>query len=154
VSTTRTPSMLRSVRRTSAGSRTSRAFVPMALIVTLGLGVAGCGGSSKPAYCSDRTTLQNDANNVKSSVSGGDLSSLLSQVTTIKSDATALVNAAKTDFPSQTSAIKTSVDTLATAVNALPSSPSASQIASLAVDVASVVSTIKGFSDATSSTCG
>jgi hypothetical protein len=130
-------------------------LVPIALIVVLGLAAAaGCGGSSsKPAYCSDKSTLQSDVDALKSSVSGGDFSSLQSQVATIKSDATSLANSAKADFPSQTSAIKTSVDTLTSSVNALPSSPSTSQAAAVAADAASVVSSVKSFSDATSSKC-
>jgi hypothetical protein len=88
--------------------------------------LAGC-GSSKPAYCSDRTNLNNAVNNLPSVASSSGISGLASQVTTIKNDATSLVNAAKSDFPTETSAVKTSVDTLASAVKALPSSPSSSQ---------------------------
>ena len=132
-------------------------FVPAALVATfalLAVVAAGCGGSSsKPAYCSDKTTLQSDVNALKSSLSSGDVSSLSSQVSTIKTDATTLVSSGKSDFPSQTSAIKASVDTLTTAVNALPSNPSTSQIAALAVDAASVLSSVNSFSDAASSTC-
>jgi hypothetical protein len=129
--------------------------VTVALMAALAvLGAAGCGGSSsKPAYCGDKTTLQNDVDALKSSLSSGDVSSLSSQVSTIKTDATTLVSSAKSDFPSQTSAITTSVDSLTTAANALPSNPSTSQIAALAVDAASVLSSINSFSDATSSTC-
>ena len=58
-------------------------------------------------------------------------------------------SSAKSDFPSQTSAIKSSVDTLSGAVNALPSNPSPAQVAAIATDAASVVSSVKSFSDAT-----
>ena len=57
------------------------------------------------------------------------------------------------DFPSETSAIKSSVDSLSSAVKALPSSPSTSQIAAIGVDVAAVTSSVKSFNDATSSKC-
>ncbi len=62
-------------------------------------------------------------------------------------------NAAKTDFPSETSAIKSSVDTLSSAVKALPSNPSAKHMSPLAADAAGVVTSVKSFSDATSSKC-
>jgi len=129
--------------------------LPIALAATLGLLAAtGCGGSSsKPAYCSDKSTLQSDVGALKSSVSGGDFSSLQSQVTTIKTDASSLSKSAKSDFPSETSAMKTSIDTLSASLNALPPNPSTSQAASVAADAAGVVTSVKSFSDATSSQC-
>ena len=131
------------------------ALVPIALVASAALiTTTGCGGSSsKPAYCSDRSTLQSDLQGLSVPTSSSDISSLKSQLTTIQSDATALVNSAKSDFPSETSAIKSSVDTLSNAVKALPSSPSTSQIAAIAVDVAAVTSSVKSFDDATSSKC-
>jgi hypothetical protein len=131
-----------------------RVRVPAAILVAVvGLiALAGC-GSSKPAYCSDRTNLENSIKNLPSSVSSSGISSLPSQVTTIKNDATTLVNAAKSDFPTQTSAVKSSVDTLASAVKALPSNPSAAQIAALGLDANNVVSSVKSFVDNSKSKC-
>jgi hypothetical protein len=142
-------------RRSRVKAGRASMFVPVALIAALTVFfAAGCGGgSSKPAYCGDKTTLQSDVDALKSSLSSGDVSSLSSQVSTIKTDATTLVSSAKSDFPSQTSAITTSVNTLTSAVNALPSNPSTSQIAAVAVDAASVLSTVNSFSDAASSSC-
>ena len=110
--------------------------------------LTGC-SSSKPAYCTDRATLENSVKGL-TSVS---ISTLKSQLSQIQSDATALVNSAKSDFPSQTSAISSSVSALKNSVTALPSSPSASQIATVGKDAASVVSSVKNFTDATSSQC-
>jgi hypothetical protein len=59
-----------------------------------------------------------------------------------------LVNAAKNHFPSETSAVKSSVDRLAGAVTAHPSDPSAAQTAAIAADSASVVSSANKFVDA------
>jgi conjugal transfer/entry exclusion protein len=131
-----------------------RAFirVPVGMVATVALvALAGC-GSSKPAYCSARTNLENSVKNLPSSVSSG-ISALPSQVTTIKNDATTVVNDAKSDFPTETSAVKSSVDSLQSAVKALPSSPSATQIAALAANAASVVSSVNSFSDASKSKC-
>ena len=131
----------------------ARARVPVAMVVAGALvALAGC-GSSKPAYCSDRTNLNNAVKNLPSVASSSGISGLASQVTTIKNDATSLVNAAKSDFPTETSAVKTSVDTLASAVKALPSSPSASQIAAIALDAGNVVSSVKSFVDTSKSKC-
>ncbi len=143
----------------SARSRRSRirqggtwARVLLALVVAAGVvALAGC--SSKPGYCADRTSLENSVKGLTSlNVSSG-VSGLKSQVATIESDATALVSSAKGDFPSQTSAITSSVDALKNSVAGLSSSPSAAQIATVTKDAASVVSSVKTFTDATSSQC-
>jgi len=110
--------------------------------------LAGC-GSSKPAYCTDRTSLQNS---VKGLTSSG-ISGLKSQLKQIQSDASTLVSSAKGDFPSETSAITSSVNTLKSSVTALPSSPSAAQIATVTRNAAGVVSSVKGFVDASNSKC-
>ncbi len=125
----------------------ARLAVAAAAIAVVAL--AGC-GSSKPAYCTDRANLENS---VKGLTSAG-ISGLKAQLTRIHSEATALVNSAKSDFPSQTSAISSSVNALKNAVAALPSNPSAAQIATVTKDAANVVSSVKSFTDATSSQCG
>ncbi len=128
--------------------------VSLALVALVALAAAaGCGSSSKPAYCKDRTNLENSIKNLPSAASSSGISGLESQLTTIQSDATAAVDAAKTDFPSETSALKSSVDTLSSAAKALPSSPSATQIAAVALDAANVVSAVKAFTSATKSKC-
>jgi hypothetical protein len=112
------------------------------------IALAGC-SSSKPAYCTDRTNLQNS---VKGLTSAG-ISGLKTQLTQIQSDSTALVSSAKGDFPSETSAITSSVDALKSSLAALPSSPSATQVAIVGRDAASVVSSVKSFVDASNSKC-
>jgi len=133
-------------------SRQGSAWVRVPLVLAAAattVALASC-GSSKPAYCTDRTNLQNS---VKGLTSSG-ISGIRSQLTQIQSDATTLVNSAKGDFPSETSAITSSVSTLKSSVAALPSSPSAAQIATVTRDAASVVSSVKSFTDASSSKCG
>jgi hypothetical protein len=123
--------------------------VPLVLAAAAtAVGLAGC-GSSKPAYCTDRTNLQNS---VKGLTSSG-VSGIKTQLKQIQSDATTLASSAKSDFPSETSAITSSVNTLKSSVTALPSSPSATQIATVTRDAASVVSSVKSFVDASNSKC-
>ena len=138
--------------RSHAGRVATRVSLALVALVALAA-AAGCGSSSKPAYCKDRTNLENSIKNLPSAASSTGLSGLQSQLTTIQSDATAAVDAAKTDFPSETSALKSSVDTLSSAVKALPSNPSTTQIAAVALDAANVVSAVKGFTSATKSKC-
>ena len=103
--------------------------VAAACLAAAGLvGLAGCGGSSKPAYCSDRSNLESSIKGLTSLNRSSGISGLKTQVQTIQSDATKLVSSAKSDFPSQTSAIKSSVAALESAVKALPSQPSATQL--------------------------
>jgi len=125
----------------------------MCLIAAGLVGLAGCGGSSKPAYCSDRSSLESSVKGLTSLDASSGISGLKAQLNTIQSDATKLVSSAKSDFPSQTSAIKSSVAALQSAVKALPSHPSATELGTVATAAASVVSSVKSFTDATSSQC-
>ena len=127
-------------------------LVVVAIVAATLLALSGC-GSSKPSYCSDVSNLTNSVKDIKGQVTSGGVSALQTQLTKIKDDATKAVNSAKSDFPSETSALKTSVQSLETAVKALPSNPSASQLAGLATTGAGVVSSVKNFADSTKSKC-
>ena len=135
-------------RHGGAWARVLLAFVAAMGVVVL----AGC-SSGKPAYCSDRTSLQNSVKGLTSLNASSGVSGLESQVKTIQSDASTVVSSAKSDFPSETSAITSSVDALKSSVAALSSSPSAAQIATVAKNASSVVSSVKSFIDASNSKC-
>src|SRR4249919_1458343 len=135
-------------KRSRARQDSAWVRVPLVLAAATAVSLAGC-GSSKPAYCTDRTNLQNS---VKGLTSSG-VSGLKSQLKQIQSDATTLVDSAKSDFPSETSAITSSVNALKSSVTALPSSPSTAQIATATRDAAGVVSSVKSFVDASNSKC-
>ena len=118
----------------------SRARVRAAVLAACALvlvAASGCGGSSasKPGYCSDRSKLESSIKGLTSVSLSGGLSGVQAQLTTIQNDATALVASARSDFPSQTSAIRSSIDALQADVRGLASSPSATQIASIVTDV-------------------
>jgi len=137
--------------RANANRSRSRGSVACAVAVGV-IALAGC-GSSKPAYCTDRSNLENSIKGLTSlNVSSG-VSGLKSQLQKIQSDATALVNSAKSDFPTETSAISSSLTTLEGTVKALPSSPSATQIATIASQVSAVVTSVTNFTNATKSKC-
>ncbi len=151
----RTPNLGR-IRRIGSRDHVRSIWIPasIAVIAVFALVAAsGCGGSSKPAYCSDVSSLQDSVNGLQGSVSSGGVSGLQSQLKTVQSDAKSVVNSAKSDFPDQTSAIKSSVDTLSSAIDTLPANPTASQIAVVAADTTNVAKSVKSFSDATDSKC-
>jgi len=137
------------VGRVGTWARAAVALVAVAVVVAM----TGC-GSSKPAYCTDRTNLENSIKGLSHPDLSNGLSSLEAQVKKIESNATTLVNSAKSDFPTETSAITSSVDALKSAVTQLASDHSAANIAAVTADAASVVKSVKSFTDATSSKCG
>ncbi len=132
---------------------TFRRVIAACVTIILIAALSAC-GSSKPAYCSNRTSLENSVKGLTSlNTSGGVVSALRSQLTKIQSEATALVSSAKSDFPSETTAVTSSVNALESTVKSFPSSPSAANIAALASQVSSVVTSVKSFTDSTSSKC-
>ena len=133
----------------------SRVFSIMVVLAAAALVAAGCGGDDKPAYCSNVSDLQqsvDDLKNVQLKESGS-LSTLQTDVQKVQSDADAVVSSAKEDFPNETSALKSSVSSLSTTINELPSSPTAQQLAALAPEINSVVTAAKDVDSATSSAC-
>ncbi|MBV9413340.1 MAG: hypothetical protein JO363_00025, partial [Solirubrobacterales bacterium] len=71
----------------------------------------------------------------------------------VKTDANAVVTQAKGDFPNETSAIRSSIDALTSAVNALEANPSAGQIATVTGAASNAVSSVKSFIDASKPKC-
>lgn len=125
--------------------------VPVAAAVAL----AACGGSSKPGYCSDRSTLEQsvkDIGNVKVTQRGG-VKQLQSQLQTVETNAKKVTSSAKSDFPSETSAIDTSVNGLKASIQGLGSSPSTTQVAAVATNAKAVVDSVQSFVKATDSKC-
>ena len=128
-------------------------MIPLALAAAA-LVVAGCGSSDKPAYCSNVSDLQQSVDDLKDvQLESGALSTLQTDVQKVQSNANAVVSSAKEDFPSETSALKSSVSSLSTAIEQLPSSPTGQQLAPLVPEISSVVTAAKNLSSATSSAC-
>ncbi len=126
-----------------------RRLILCGLLIGVAALIAGC-GSSKPAYCKDRSALQESVSSV--SVSGG-ASALKTQLQTIESQAKSLVSSAKSDFPNETTAIDGAVSSLQKSVQALSSSPTPAQLAAVALDVKNTVTSVSAFTSATKSKC-
>lgn len=110
----------------------------------------GCG---KPQYCSDLSTLQTAVKNLPSSATSGGVSGLESQLKTIQSDATALSASAKSDFPSETNNVTSTIGQLEASIKELPSKPSAAQLATVGINASAVVNSVQAFQNATSKDC-
>ena len=117
--------------------------------------LAACGGSSKPSYCGKTADLKKSIQDLGSvNVVQGGTNALTSALSSVQSNATAVVNSAKSDFPDQTSAISSSIDALKKSAQSLASSPTQpAVIAQVPGQVSAVVKSIQDFSSATSSKC-
>jgi Flp pilus assembly protein TadD len=117
--------------------------------------LSACGGSSKPSYCKQTASLKqsvSDLGNVN--VVQGGTDALTSALSKVQSDANAVVNSAKSDFPNETTAITNSIDALKKSASSLASSPTQpAVIAQIPGQVSAVVTSIQNFSDATKSKC-
>ena len=131
----------------------ARIRVLLACVAIATVALVGC-GSSKPAYCTDRSNLQNAVNGLTSLTASSGVSAWESQAQKVHTAATALVNSAKSDFPSQTSAITSSVNGLKSSTAALRSSPSAATIVAVTQAASNVKNSVTSFKNATNSQCG
>jgi uncharacterized phage infection (PIP) family protein YhgE len=126
----------------------------MCALTAAALVAAGCGGSSKPAYCSNVSDLHQSVDDMKGlELGSGAVSKLQTDVKKVKSNADAVVSSAKQDFPQQTNALKSSVSSLSNAIDQLPSSPTVQQLVPLAKQISGVVTSAKDLTSATSSAC-
>ena len=122
------------------------------LFVSTGLVLAAC-GSSKPAYCSDRATLEKSVKELPGLVTSANLSGLRTQASEIQARAAKLTDSAKRDFPTESSAVRRDVDALVSSVRTLPPKPSTQDYAKVALDAATAVSSVSNLSRATNSKC-
>lgn len=131
-----------------------RARCRVALIAVIAAaGLAGCGSSDKPEYCSKTDDLKGAVDDLNGDVTSANFSNVPSDLATVQSDAYEVVGAAKQDFPAQTTALEASVSSLSGAVKDVPDSPSSQELLQLAPYVSSAASAVKAFSDETQSEC-
>ncbi|HEY3186441.1 MAG TPA: hypothetical protein VGJ70_03130 [Solirubrobacteraceae bacterium] len=115
---------------------------------------AGCGGSDKPGYCDDRDNLEQSVNGLKDiNLSEDGVKSVQTQVQKIETDARAFTQSAKSEFQPQSTALKSSLSALGTAVGEAVSSPSAQSLATVADDISKVGTAFNDLADATSQKC-
>jgi hypothetical protein len=129
----------------------SGAVAALAVAVAL----SGCGGSSKPGYCKQTENLKKSVQALGSvNIIAGGTNALTSALKDVESNASAVVSSAKSDFPNETSAINSSLNTLKNSAQSLASSPGQpGLIAQIPGQVSAVVTSIQDFSNATKSKC-
>ena len=133
----------------------------MAALASLGFVVAaplwGCGSSSssKPSYCAQQEELKQSVKALgEVNVAQGGTNAVKAALSKVESSAKGLVEATKSEFPTQTQALSSSISELSKSVGALSSSSSAATIAAIPAQVVAVGSAASGLASATSSKCG
>ncbi len=136
-------------------TRPRAALVAVGVALSAVLALSACGGSSKPSYCSQVNNLKNSIEDLgKVNVLQNGTGALTSALSKVESSAKSVVDSAKGDFPSQTSAISSSVSTVKTTVTQLVSNPKQpALIAELPGQVGAVSSSISTFISDTQSKC-
>lgn len=135
-------------------TRPRAAILPaLAALATL-VSLAGC-GSSKPSYCAKETELKESVQALgEVNVVQGGTSAVTSALGKVESDAKELVAAAKSEFPTQTAAIDSSISALSATVGELSSSPTnTAAAAKIPGEVAALGSAVTQFTSAAGSKC-
>ena len=130
-----------------------RTAVAVALAALALLG-ASCGDGGAPGYCSDVDDLEQSVKDLGSvDVVQGGTDAVTEAVDEVEDNARSAVDAAKSDFPDETSAISESIARLKTATAELTDAPTAEDAARAAGAVAAVVTAVDDFVGATGSEC-
>ena len=117
-------------------------LLPAAVLVLSGL-AAGCSSSSnsssKPAYCTAASQLKTSVHDLGNiTINVHDLSSVNTAVSKVQADATKLATDVKSAYPSQTTALRTSLSSLETAVKSAMAQPSLTTVAAVVSSVTQV----------------
>jgi hypothetical protein len=115
-------------------------LVPAAALVLATL-ATGCSSSSssKPAYCTAASQLKTSVHELGNiTINVHDLSSVNTAVSKVQADATKFASEAKSAYPSQTTALKTSVSSLDSAVKSAMAQPSLTTVAAVVSSVSQV----------------
>ena len=142
------------------------------LLVVGAVALAGCGSSgssnagssqpqasttasSKPAYCASLENLKASVRAIPglSEIKQNGTSSLDAAVAKVKTNATAVVNDAKTQFKSQTSALDSAIGTLATSVSQLAKPPTVAQLKALRPQLSAVGTAARELESSASPKC-
>lgn len=134
-------------------SRTKKILLTAAVVPASLALLAGCG--SKPEYCQKTDELKQSINDFGSSLKTANPDQISSAATNVENAGDAVVQAARTDYPQQTSSLRNTIDAVSTDINELSgSSDQAKVIANLGLDLLQLRADFSAFQKATSSDCG
>ena len=121
----------------------------------LGASLVGCGGNDKPAVCGSVDTLTGSIGDLMdiSLTSSGALSSLQTQLTTVRSDFDAVKTDAKSQFATQITEVDTSYSALRTSADTATSTPSGATIAAAAAALSAFASSVQTLITDVQATC-
>jgi hypothetical protein len=121
----------------------------------LGVSLVACGGNDKPAVCGSVDTLKGSISDLKNIdiTSSGAVSSLQTQLTTVKDDFDAVKTDAKAQFSTQIDAVDGAYTTLVSTANTAKSSPSAANLATLAAAASAMYAALQTLVSDVQATC-
>jgi len=121
----------------------------------LGASLVACGGKDKPAVCNSVDTLESSITDLKNIdiTSSGAVSSLQTQLTTVKSNFDAVKADAKSQFSTQIDAVDSAYTTLVSTATTAKSSPSAANLATLAAAASAMLSNLQTLVSDVQATC-
>ena len=116
---------------------------------------ASSNNSSKPAYCTSLDNLKTSTKAIPSlaQIKQTGTTSLSSALANVKTNATAVVNDAKAEFKSQTSALDSALSSLSTSVSQLSSPPTAAQLRALRPQLTAVGTAARNLENSASPKC-
>lgn len=133
-------------------SRTTRTASALAVALSLA-GAWGC-GEDEPAYCGDRDALEESIDGLAEvDVRADGIDALQTQLQDVQTDASALVDATRSEFGPEADQLKTAVSSLGTAVERAGESPSADTLTGIATALSGVQTAFSQLSDAVGDGC-
>lgn len=132
------------------------AVVGLLALLIGGALLAGCGSSSKPAYCSPVSKVENAVKSLPTvdDVKKNGLGTLKTAVLQLQKNATSAVSQAKSDFSGQTTALRSAVDALTSTIKQVTGTPSLQTLTQLPAELSAVSTAAKNLQTAVSSKCG
>jgi tRNA A58 N-methylase Trm61 len=126
-----------------------KAIAPVTLaVLVLVLVGAGCGGDDEPSYCSELNDLQQSVRNLGDvDIVAGGTNAVRDALAEVEASARSTVDAARSDFPDETSAISESISSLEASAQQLGASPTVEQAGQLAGDVQAVARSVSDLAD-------
>jgi ElaB/YqjD/DUF883 family membrane-anchored ribosome-binding protein len=128
--------------------------VPLAAALAIALAAAGCGGSDQPAYCADRSALEQSLSELgEVDLRADGVDALTRQLRQVQRDANALVSSARDEFGAEASALRSSIARLETSVRAAVDDPSPQRVSDVAAGASDAAAAFGELSDAVGSSC-